>query len=193
MSQMVRVLLVRHAPTAATLRGAFPGDEPLEPDGRAAAAALRDILPKADRVLSSPARRCRETAAAAGLEPELDPRLAECDFGDWTGRTLAEIEPDVVAEWLADRTVRHHGGESLAAFGERVTSWLQDAGSHRPGCTVAFTHAGVIKAAVVHVLGGPPVAYWRIHHAPLAITELRRYDEGWSVACVNSPAEAMAE
>jgi broad specificity phosphatase PhoE len=39
------LLLVRHAPTAATRAAAFPLDEPLDDDGRAAAASLAGALP----------------------------------------------------------------------------------------------------------------------------------------------------
>ena len=63
---MKRLVLVRHAPTASTRAAAFPrDDEGLDADGRAAAAAL--VLPRGD-ALCSPARRCLETAEAAGLD-----------------------------------------------------------------------------------------------------------------------------
>ena len=76
---MKRLVLVRHAPTASTRAAAFPrDDEGLDAGGRAAAAAL--VLPRGD-ALCSPARRCLETAEAAGLAPVLEPALAECDFG----------------------------------------------------------------------------------------------------------------
>ena len=62
---MRRLFLVRHAPTAATRSYAFPADEPL--DERALTAAAELSLPARAEVVSSPARRCRETAEAAGL------------------------------------------------------------------------------------------------------------------------------
>lgn len=190
MSEMVRVVLIRHAPTAATLRGAFPGDEPLDDVGRRRSAALRGRLPEADEVVSSPARRCLETAAAAGLQPAVVARLAECDFGSWAGRTLSEIDPDLAGRWMGDWESHPPGGESFASLHERVAGWLEE--QHRPGCMLAFTHAGVIKAAITHALGVAPAAAWRIAHAPLAITELHRHDGAWSVACVNCPAGAPA-
>ena len=62
-----RLLLIRHASTDAVRRAAFPVDEPLDAAGRAAAALLAGRLGRGD-ALCSPARRARETAAAAGLD-----------------------------------------------------------------------------------------------------------------------------
>ena len=91
--------VAREAPAArppcadrATRAAAFPVDEPLDERGRAAAAALAGALPSRCEVLCSPALRCRETAAAAGLDARASSRaLAECDFGAWGGRTLEDV------------------------------------------------------------------------------------------------------
>lgn len=53
--------------------GAFPLDEPLDAADRTAATALADALPPAAFGLSSPARRCLETAAALRLNPNYEP------------------------------------------------------------------------------------------------------------------------
>jgi broad specificity phosphatase PhoE len=183
-----RLLLVRHAPTDATRATAFPGDEPLDERGRAAAARLAAALPSGAEPLSSPARRCRETAAAAGLtEPGLDADLAECDFGTWTGRSLADVhasDPDAALAWMTDPEARPHGGESLATFVVRVGRWL-DRQAALDGRAIAITHGGVVKAALVRALGAPIDAFWRIDAAPLAITELHAHDGRWTVTRVN--------
>ena len=179
-----RLLLVRHAATAATRAAAFPADEPLDERGAAAAATLADRLPlaasaspgaggggawpadrlplaasaspgepgaggawpadhlplaasaspgaggasRADRLpplvskplgdggapvpgrprsrcdlLCSPALRCVQTAAAAGLSPpRVEPLLAECDFGAWAGRSLADVHEADAGAWMTD-------------------------------------------------------------------------------------------
>lgn len=183
---MTRLLLVRHAPTAATARGAFAADEPLGEPARRAAAGLGRRLPLADAILSSPARRCRQTAAAAGLEPSIEPALAECRFGTWEGRTWAEITAagaDRAEEWLHDPDAAPHGGESLTAFAVRVGRWLASVARDGDGRTLlAFTHAGVIRMAVVVALGAPLQAVWRITAAPLSITELHGHAGVWTLA-----------
>jgi broad specificity phosphatase PhoE len=184
----MRLLLVRHAATSATRTSSFPADEPLDARGLAAAASLAARLPSRCAVVSSPARRCLQTAAAAGLAlPVPEPAIAECDFGTWAGRSLADVhETDAAAvvEWMTEPSSRPHGGESLTAFCARVGAWL-NAQASREGCCVAITHGGVVKAAVVRALGAPAEAFWRIDAQPLAITELHAHDGRWTVTRVN--------
>ena len=56
---MTRLLLVRHAPTAATRRAAFPADESLDDDGIARAATLAAAVADAHEAVCSPALRAR--------------------------------------------------------------------------------------------------------------------------------------
>jgi broad specificity phosphatase PhoE len=183
-----RLLLVRHAPTASTRATVFPADEPLDERGLTAAARLRAALPPCRDAISSPALRCRQTAEAAGWEqPRLDTALAECDFGAWRGRSLAEVsesEPDAARAWMLDPDACPHGGETLTAFAARVARWL-DRERAQDGRAVAITHGGVVKAALVHALGAPLAAFWRIDVLPLAVTELHAHDGRWTVTRVN--------
>lgn len=191
---MRRLLLVRHARTAATRAAAFPLDEPLDERGRAGAAALGPRLPRHGEVLRSPALRCAETVEAAGLQAAAEPTLAECDFGAWCGRPLAEVhaeDPEAVAAWMTDPASAPHGGESLRAFSRRVAGWL-DAQGRGHGVTVAITHGGVVRAAVVHVLGAPLQAFWHLDASPLAITELHAHDGQWTVTRVNAGGDVAA-
>lgn len=185
---MRRLVLVRHARTSAVRQAAFPVDEPLDDRGRADAAALAGSF-RADEVLASPARRARETCAALGLEAVVeDPALAECDFGAWAGRSLAQVhedDPAGVAAWMTDPDAAPHGGESLRAFAARVAGWLNGQAG-RDGAAVVVTHGGVVKAAVAHALGAPVEATWRIDVAPLRTTELHAHDGRWTVSRVNA-------
>ncbi len=187
---MRTLLLVRHAATAATRASAFPADEALDDRGRAQAAAIASALPRRADAVTSPARRCRETAEAAGLAPAVDDAIAACDFGSWAGRSLAEVndsDPHAVRTWMLDPDASPHGGESLAAFAARVARWLDAQAAEGDGRVVAFTHGEVVKAAVVHALGAPLLAFWRIDAAPLAFTELHAHGDRWTVARLNCP------
>jgi broad specificity phosphatase PhoE len=184
-----RLLLVRHASTRATRATAFPPDEPLDDAGRLAAAELGAALPRRCEVLCSPAVRCRETADAAGLRPEVDDALIECDFGAWAGRRLADVEAEGARAWMLDPDAAPHGGETLRAFATRVAGWL-DAQAEREGVAAAITHGGVVKAAVVHALEAPLRAFWQIDAAPLSVTELHAHDGRWTVARLNHVVSA---
>jgi broad specificity phosphatase PhoE len=181
------LLLVRHAPTSATRASAFPADEGLDERGREQAAALAAALPERASVVTSPARRCRETAEAAGLEALTDEAIADCDFGTWAGRTLADVnesDPDAVRRWMLDPESAPHGGESLAVFCTRIARWLDGQAEHE-GRVVAITHGEVVKAAVVHALSAPLLSFWRIDASPLAVTELHAHGGRWNVARLN--------
>src|SRR4051794_19163149 len=186
---MRRLLLVRHGSTAAVRAAAFGADEPLDAGGRAAAARLRDRLPRGS-VLSSPLLRARETAAFVG-PCEIVPSLAECDFGSWAGSSLSSLPADDLGAWMTDPDAAPHGGESLTGLLRRVSSWLACEASS-DGTAIAITHGGVIKAAVVSALGAPPSAFWRIDVAPLSITELHAHDGRWTVTRVNDREDQSA-
>jgi broad specificity phosphatase PhoE len=186
---MKRLVLVRHAPTASTRASAFPGgDEGLDAEGRAAAAAL--ALPPHRDVLSSPAARCLETAAALGLDPVVEPALAECAFGNWEGLALRDLDPDDARAWMTDADAAPHGGESLRAFAARVARWV-DAQAAQDGSVLAITHGGVVKASLVHALGAPLRAFWQVDAAPLSVTELHAHDGRWTLRRMNAPAEVL--
>jgi broad specificity phosphatase PhoE len=92
-----RVYLVRHGETEWSLSGRHTGrsDIPLiaqgEEDARAAGARLQGV--RFGLVLTSPAQRARRTCELAGLSgaAEIEPDLAEWDYGDFEGLLLAEI------------------------------------------------------------------------------------------------------
>lgn len=181
-------MLIRHARTSAVRRAAFPVDEPLDERGTADAAALAGRF--TGELWSSPARRARQTCAAIAPDATAieDPRLGECDFGTWAGRSLEEVhaeDPEGVGAWMADPDAAPHGGETLRAFCARVGGWLDEQAA-RDGRAVAITHGGVIKAALVHALGAPLEAFWRIDVAPLRATELHAHDGRWTVGQVNA-------
>lgn len=197
-----RLLLVRHATSSETRRGAFPtvsGAKPgvdgdgLDAAGRDAAEELGKHLPAADHCLSSWAARARQTAEAAGLNPERDARLAECDFGRWAGRTPIEVDEEAaVGAWYADPDAAPHGGERLLDVRRRAAAVLADAGD-AGGTTVAFTHGGFVKAVVLEVLSLPSSSVWQIDVAPASLTELHRTFGRWRLVRLNwTPAVRVA-
>ena len=96
---MTTVVLLRHGLTALTgpvLAGWTPGLH-LDERGQAQAAKVAERLRPVPfaAVVSSPLDRCLDTAGAvlAGrdLELQVDDRLGECRYGDWTGRPIKEL------------------------------------------------------------------------------------------------------
>jgi broad specificity phosphatase PhoE len=189
-----RLILVCHGSTEAVHQSAFPADEPLDPRGRADAAALADSMPRADQSWTSPELRTRQTAEALGLPASPLPFLHDCDYGRWSGRTFRAVyaqEPDAVAAWLQDHAAAPHGGESILSLVRRVATWLgEELTRHQQ--SIVITHPTVIRAAIVHAIDAKPQSFWRIDIAPLSRTRLSGSDGRWNLvsAGCTSPAGA---
>jgi len=170
-----RLLLIAHAPTAATRRAAFPRDEAIEPIEAA------PLLGPATRCFAAPERRTRETAEALGLDARRETLLADIDLGRWEGRTFEEVlddDPSGMAAWTTDPRCTPHGGESVEDLITRVGTWL-DGEREDGGRIIAVTHPAVIRAAVVAAIGAPATSFWRIDIAPLARIDLRSDNRRW--------------
>lgn len=161
-----RLLLVRHGETEWNVARRFQGqrDSPLTERGRWQVMRLADRLrdlPLA-AVYSSDLERtlatARAVAAAHGLPVELAPAFREASFGDYEGRTYAELverfgEP--VTRWAADPLdLAPPGGETVRELQTRVAGLLRELVARHPGQTVALIgHGGSVRAAVMEVLG----------------------------------------
>jgi probable phosphoglycerate mutase len=118
------VTLVRHGATAWSESGQHTSrtDVPLTEAGRRNAECLRPRLAGRDfaLVLTSPLSRARDTCRLAGLgdRAEVDDDLRELDYGDYEGRTTAEIREERPGwdVWSADPS----GGETPAQAGDRA-------------------------------------------------------------------------
>ena len=187
--RMRRLLLVRHASTRAVRRACFAPDDALDARGRAEAAALRGRLGRDARFLVAPCLAAFQTASLAGGAPLVtDAALADCDYGRWSGLALDEVErsePEAVTAWRSDLDAAPHGGESMRRLVARVGDWL-DHQATQEGTLVAVTAGAVVRAALVHALGAPPEALWRIDVTPAAVTELHTRGSHWTVTRVNA-------
>lgn len=182
---MGSLILVRHSITAASASGRNLGrqsDPPLAPEGADLAGRLGATLalelaelPHDElRLLSSPARRCRQTseAVAAGIGVdaggvEVQPGLLEIDYGEWDGLTAEECrerDPELRAAWEADPfATRCPGGESGADVAERafavlgpLEAWLAD---DRARCAVVVAHNHVNRLRLCALFGWPMAEY----------------------------------
>jgi broad specificity phosphatase PhoE len=188
---MSRLYLVRHAShdrVHSVLCGRMPGIA-LSKEGREEARALarRLIGCKAEAILSSPRERAQETASIIagelGLPVELAPDLDDIDFGEWTGRSFAELADDPLwATWNAARSmVRPPGGESMEEAGARALGLLRDLA----GPSVVVSHCDVIRAVLLHILGLTIDSYDRIAVDPASLSTLDLWPCGGRVAGLN--------
>lgn len=153
---MTRLALLRHADTAWSAAGRI--------QGRADVPLLGEInfIEKPDwlsemRVVTSPLIRCVQTAALLGAPDAVrEPRIVEMDWGDWQGRTLAQLRAEL-GEAMARNEARGldfrpAGGESPREVIGRVRGWLSEL-AREALPTLAVTHRGVIRAVLAEATG----------------------------------------
>lgn len=184
------VILLRHgvstSNTGGTLAGRSSGVE-LTDRGAEQARAVADRLTglPISRIVTSPLLRCQRTvsplAAELGLEPVVDDRLAEVDYGEWTGRKIR----DLLQEPLWQVVQRHAsaavfpGGEGLAQVQARAVSAIREhdralAELHDGDqLWVACTHGDVIKSVLADALGIHLDGFQRIMVEPASLSVIR--------------------
>ena len=149
----MQITLIRHGKTAENLAGRYMGrsDAPLCPEGIAdAKRARRDET--LQRVYVSPLKRARQTAAILfpNAEQVVIEDLQEMDFGDFEGRTAAEMEHDPAYRAWVDDLCRGAcpNGESQAAFHARVgAAFTETLRTVREDATFVV-HGGVIMSVL---------------------------------------------
>ncbi|MEY2417514.1 MAG: hypothetical protein QOG90_194 [Actinomycetota bacterium] len=191
------VVFVRHGQTPSTGK-VLPGRAAglaLAEKGKAQAQAVADHLRESKNIAAiyaSPLQRTRETAAPIGkalsMKVQADKGLLECDFGEWTGASLAKLRK--LPEWKAVQRnpsgFRFPGGESFAEMSTRMSSTIDRFRGAHPGKTViAVSHADPIKAAAATALGVPLDLFQRIDISPCSMTIIAYTHEGPFVHCVN--------
>jgi broad specificity phosphatase PhoE len=142
------IVLVRHAETEWSRAGRHTGrtDIPLTEEGREAARKLASRLPGKpfELVLTSPARRARETCELAGLGSAAQPRedLLEWDYGDYEGLTSAQI--DAARPGWSLWSDGCPGGESASQVGARADRVIAELRALR-GPAAVFSHGHLLR------------------------------------------------
>lgn len=154
-----RLVLVRHGDTEWSENGRHTSrtDLPLLPSGVERARALAPVLASFDfaRVLSSPLQRARHTAELAGFGDrlEISADLTEWDYGEYEGRTTADIREERPGWTLWADGVP--GGESPSEVGRRADRVVERAREAR-GDTLLFSHGHLLRVLAARWVGLPP-------------------------------------
>ncbi|MEV7677058.1 histidine phosphatase family protein [Streptomyces sp. NPDC088341] len=188
---MATLILVRHGRSTANTAGVLAGWTPgvaLDERGAAQAAALPERLAGVPiaAVVTSPLQRCRETLqplldARPGLEARTDDRIGECQYGDWSGRKLAELvdEPLMTVVQQHPSAAAFPGGESMRAMQTRAVEAVREWNvrvEEEHGEDAVFlmcSHGDIIKALVADALGMHLDLFQRIHVDPCSVTAIR--------------------
>jgi probable phosphoglycerate mutase len=157
----VGVWLIRHGATKWSQSGQHTGrtDIPLLDEGRRQAAAVGHWLaanvPAPSLVLTSPLRRAAETCRLAGYGEHAEEceDLAEWDYGDYEGRTTAEIRAHAPGWTLWADGVP--AGERAAEVGRRADRVIEQA-RVASGDVLVFSHGHLLRVLAARWVGLPP-------------------------------------
>ena len=189
---MTTVLLIRHGRTSANTAGILAGRSSgvmLDETGTEQVAEVGRRLAGAPlkAVVTSPLRRCRQTAQALiaartdDCPLTVDAGLIECGYGDWTGRTLRDVSKEKLWEAVQHQpsSVRFPGGEAMGEMSARavgaIRSWdAKLAAEHGPDTVwAAVSHGDPIKAILADALGMHFDSFNRIVVDPASISIIR--------------------
>ena len=191
---MATVLLVRHGRTSANTEGILAGRTPgthLDDVGveqvRSLAQEIAGVRPTA--VIASPLERTVQTAeliaqaiSAQGgpvIKVAHESGLVECDYGDWTGKSLSDLAEDSLWRAVQDHpsAVKFPGesGEAMASMQSRavasIRSWNDLLGPE--ALYIAVSHGDVIKSIIADALGVHLDNFQRIVVDPGSLSVIR--------------------
>ncbi len=199
MASETLIVMVRHAETDWNAERRFQGhaDTPLNELGRSRIEPVTEALRswKPDVIITSDLSRAREMAEAAGaalgVEVIAMEGLRECSYGDWEGKTLAEVRREHgedLDRWRrAEADVPRGDGESLTGMQERALDAIASIAREHTGRTIAlFAHSGPIRGVICSIFELPIEERYRfeINNASISAIRLRENDQ-WQVLLLN--------
>ena len=186
---MPTFVLVRHGRTSANERGILAGRSPgvtLDEVGQEQATALARRLAAVPfaTIVTSPLERTRETAAHVHAQQEhnardvvVDERFTECDYGTWTGKSLATLAKKPLWKQVQSHpsAVIFPNGESLLAMSMRAVAAIREWNQQVSESDVlaVVSHGDVIKAVLADALGMHLDAFQRLSVDPCSVSIVR--------------------
>jgi len=112
-----------------------------------------------DFIFCSPLSRCRMSLELLEIDTSciFDETIREINFGNWENCSFEEIyrqDRQTMEQWfLLKDQFTFPGGENISEFSLRIKNWFVKLQNERYKNVLVVSHAGVIKHALVHLLG----------------------------------------
>ena len=188
------IYIIRHGKTELNKANVLQGrsDYPLNDEGllqaEEAAEKLRGI--HFSHVFSSPLVRAVQTAGAIApyIDPVIDERLIEMDYGPYEGTDLNNIPPEILT-FFSDfvNNPAPEGMEQLSSVVERAGSFLEDIRS-LSGDILISTHAIAMKGLLEYLTPESNGSYWSRYIGNCAVYTAENDNGVYSI-----PAEMKAD
>ncbi len=184
------IYLIRHTQTAHSLGTCYgQTDVGLAESYEEEMASIHNKLPEFEddcRVFSSPLTRCLQLAHTFSDEVITDERLLELNFGTWEGLQFDAIEADVLQHWTDNMvTAKPPSGENFEELYLRAGAFWKELIANDAKQVLIFTHAGVIRALLAHVLNIPLLNSFQLRIDPSSVHKLRIIDNYLYVEYMN--------
>ena len=205
---MPTIVLVRHGRTSANERGILAGRSPgvtLDEVGGSQATTLATRLSTVPfaTIVTSPLERTRETAAHIhaqqgqnASEVVVDERFIECDYGTWTGQSLAMRAKESLWKQVQSHpiAVTFPDGESLMAMSMRAVAAIREWNQQSSDADVlaVISHGDVIKAVLADALGMHLDAFQRLSVDPCSVSIVRYTEARPFVVRINDTGSDVA-
>ncbi len=180
-SVITRIDMIRHGEPVGGRKYRGQIDDPLSDKGwQQMRDAVADHHPW-DVVVSSSLSRCRafaeEITTRHNLPLLIDPRFMEIGFGDWEGKTAAElmqIDKDLLVNfWRSPLQHTPQGAETLHEFEQRIISGWDDLLQQQQGKHILLVgHAGQQRMVIRHVLDMPLDKMYKLQIKNAGITRI---------------------
>ena len=178
----MEILFIRHGETdwnrEMRIQGGIVGID-INARGIRQAELTRDGLVAAgfrfDRAFVSPYRRARHTAeilaAPHGVEPIVDNRLHEINFGPYEGTSISSFADDNIRAAFKDPSsyTPREGGESFAEVETRLRSFLKEVIIPLEGkaeTVLVVAHGGILRTLTRIFDRRPLSEFWTADHQP---------------------------
>jgi alpha-ribazole phosphatase len=187
------IYLIRHTKTD-TLKGLCYGqtDVALADSFLEEARVIQHKLPELKSntlVFSSPLTRCVTLAERLSNDVSTDARLLELDFGDWESKRFDAIDVSILQQWTDNFVhVAPPNGESFIDLCRRAGAFWQDVVQGIFPVSeqiLIITHAGVIRALLVHILKLPPANAFQFRVDVGSVHKLQHLDNYTYINYIN--------
>ena len=152
----MKLILIRHGKTYGNTLKRYIGttDEPLLEN-----ITIDKEYPKADKIISSPLKRCIMTAELIypGKEISICSDLRETDFGDFENKSYEELKNEPhYQRWIdSGGVIAFPNGESRAEFTKRCIKAYERIANDSSAERIALVvHGGTVMAIMQHIFGG---------------------------------------
>lgn len=198
---MLKIFLIRHGKTSWNGNWRIQGHSDIELSSEgiteAKLLAANFPVPTIDAIYSSDLNRAKSTAEILAkkfnLPVKITPEFREINFGDWEGKTLAEMEkidPVNCENFFRNpEALKIKNAESFSHVQQRAMNAIKKiTAAHQTGNIVVVAHGAINRTILCSILDMPMKKMWDISQFNTAVNIIRFDDKVFTIDLINGTA-----